>query len=263
MPQIENVQEAVYHCLPELWLPKVFPGVIYANTNIREKRFRVLRSQNEIGDLPDDSNDIFKRNMLDRYVDRPDKNFCNGCYGLLKKFCYAEFLRFYYIVPLANGNDWQLMELKYELLEVNSPATAYPIVISFMPSKEKMKCRKLPSILRYFTPNKNRDYESYAHHLLLLFYPFWDESDLKVGLPPSYTNKTAEPGVIDIININRALIEPFSDAVDEALFQYSQTEMNNGKAMEQIENQEMQNICLNETFDQSTQNNITIDLSIL
>ena len=32
--------------------------------------------------------------------------------------------------------------------------------------------------------------------------------------------------------------------------------------MEQIENQEMQNICLNETFDQSTQNNITINLSI-
>ena len=69
--------------------------------------------------------------------------------------------------------------------------------------------------------------------------------------------------MIDIININRALIEPFSDAVDEALLQYSQLEMNNGEAMEQIENQEMQNICLNETFDQSTQNNITIDLSIL
>ena len=51
--------------------------------------------------------------------------------------------------------------------------------------------------------------------------------------------------MIDTININRALIEPFSDAVDEVLFQYSQTEMNNGKAMEQIENQELQNICLN------------------
>ena len=68
--------------------------------------------------------------------------------------------------------------------------------------------------------------------------------------------------MIDIINTNRALIEPFSDAVDEALLQYSQREMNNGEAMEQIENHEMQDICLNETFDQSTQNNITIDLSI-
>ena len=26
-----SVQEAVFHCLPELWLCKVFPGVIYAN----------------------------------------------------------------------------------------------------------------------------------------------------------------------------------------------------------------------------------------
>ena len=29
--------------------------------------------------------------MLDRYVDRPDESFCNGRYGVLNKFCYAEF----------------------------------------------------------------------------------------------------------------------------------------------------------------------------
>ena len=68
--------------------------------------------------------------------------------------------------------------------------------------------------------------------------------------------------MIDIVNTNRAFIEPFSDAADEAMLQYSQTEMKHCEAMEQIENQEMRNICLNETFDQSTQNNITIDLSI-
>ena len=68
--------------------------------------------------------------------------------------------------------------------------------------------------------------------------------------------------MIDIINTIRALKEPFIDAADEELLQYSQTEINNGEAMEQIEKQEMQNICLNETFDESTQNNITIDLAI-
>ena len=150
-----SVQEAVYHCLPELWLPKLFPGAIYPNTNIPEKRFRVLRSQKEIGDLPDDSNDILKRNILDRYVDRVDESFCNVQYGVLNKFCYAEYLRFYHIVPSANENNWQPMELKDELLEVNSPPAGYPIVISLMSSKEKMKCRKLPSAFRYFTPNKN------------------------------------------------------------------------------------------------------------
>ena len=225
-----SVQKAVHHCLPELWFWKVFPCVIYANTNFPEKRFRVLRYQKDLpGDLPVDSDDIFKGNMLERYLDRPDESFFDGRYGVLNKFCHAEFLRFYYIVQSANENDRQPMELKEELLEVNSPAPDYRIVISLIFSKEKMKCRKLSSVLQYFTPNKNRDYESYAHHLLLLFYPFRDESDLKVGIPPSYTNEIAEPGVIDIINTNRALVEPFSDAVGEALLQYSQTEMNNVK----------------------------------
>ena len=55
--------------------------------------------------------------------------------------------------------------------------------------------------------------------------------------------------MINTINNNRALIESFSDAVDEVLLQYSKTEINNSKATEQIENEEMQNICLNKTFD--------------
>ena len=58
------------------------------------------------------------------------------------------------------------------------------------------------------------------------------------------------------------MIEPFSDAVDETLLQYSQTETNISEATEQIENEEVQNICLNETFDLSIQNDITIDVSI-
>ena len=37
-----SVQEAVYHCLPELWLRRVFPGVIYANTNIPEKHCKIF-----------------------------------------------------------------------------------------------------------------------------------------------------------------------------------------------------------------------------
>ena len=45
--------------------------------------------------------------------------------------------------------------------------------------------------------------------------------------------------MIDIINTNRALTEPFCDAVHEALLQYSQTVLNNSEATEQIENKEM------------------------
>ena len=31
-----SLQEAVYQVIPELWLIKVFPGVLFANSNIPE-----------------------------------------------------------------------------------------------------------------------------------------------------------------------------------------------------------------------------------
>ena len=33
------VQEAVYHIMPELWLRKTFPGVVFANSNLPEHRY--------------------------------------------------------------------------------------------------------------------------------------------------------------------------------------------------------------------------------
>ena len=53
------MQEALYHYLPE-----VFQYIIYANTNIPEKLFRVLRSQKEAGNLRDGSNNIFNEICL-------------------------------------------------------------------------------------------------------------------------------------------------------------------------------------------------------
>ena len=56
-----SVQQAVYHCLLELWIREVFPGVIYANSSLPEKRFKMLQSKEEISCLPDESDDIFKK----------------------------------------------------------------------------------------------------------------------------------------------------------------------------------------------------------
>ena len=67
-----SVQEAVYHIMPELWLRKTFPAAVFGNTNIPENRFRVCLDEGEIKDLPENSTDIFKKNMVDRCVDRPD-----------------------------------------------------------------------------------------------------------------------------------------------------------------------------------------------
>ena len=41
--------------------------------------------------MPANSKDLFKRNMLDRYIERPDKIFRQGKDQLLDEMCYAEF----------------------------------------------------------------------------------------------------------------------------------------------------------------------------
>ena len=99
------VREVVYHCLPGLWLRKVFSRVIYANTKIPEKRFNILRSKEEISCLPNDSEDMLKKNMLDRYMDRPDESFLNSRYDCVNLLCYAEFLRYYYLAAKPQDND--------------------------------------------------------------------------------------------------------------------------------------------------------------
>ena len=59
----------------------------------------MCRSKKEIDELPEDSCDVFKRNMIDRYIDRPNTAFLGGKYKMLDTFCYANFLAHYYILP--------------------------------------------------------------------------------------------------------------------------------------------------------------------
>ena len=107
-------------------------------------------------------------------MDRSDRLFCNGHYAVLTDFCYAEFLRYYYyyLASHIKENDWQPVELSDEILDDNFPDQVYPPVIPLMSSKDKLKCRKVPATLQFFTPNKNKNLEFYAHHILMLYLPF-------------------------------------------------------------------------------------------
>ena len=134
-----SFQEAVYILMPELWLRKTFPCVLFANNNLPEKRFRICRSKKEIDELPEDSTDIFKRNMIDRYIDRPNRTFFNGKYGVLDRFCYAEFLSHYSLLPKNTKdyvNDSQPTVLEEPLLENNHAGCNYPSTIPVMNPKE-------------------------------------------------------------------------------------------------------------------------------
>ena len=45
-----------------IWLSKIFPNVIFLNSNLPDKRYKVFKKKNEIDVLPDDNTDLFQRN---------------------------------------------------------------------------------------------------------------------------------------------------------------------------------------------------------
>ena len=81
--------------------------------------------------------------------------------------------------------------------------------------------------------------EKFAHHVLLLFYPFRDEKELLSGLPPLYQNKLQEKGVQGIENINKIKFEPYGNLVDEVYSRLNETLVNNQNPHSQIENDEI------------------------
>ena len=85
-------QECVYRCMPELWLRKVFPRTVCVFTDFREKRVRVAKSKPELNELHDDSADIHKSNMIERYVIQPNT------IAAVDNLYLVEFAAFYYQV---------------------------------------------------------------------------------------------------------------------------------------------------------------------
>ena len=92
-----SVQEAVYLLMPELWLRKRFPRVIFLNSNVPEKCYRMFCSKEDLEGVPGDSTDISQRNMLDRYLDRSDATFKSGKFACLDSICFSKFLSYYYV----------------------------------------------------------------------------------------------------------------------------------------------------------------------
>ena len=162
------------------------------NSNLPEKRFRIFKKTAEIDELPGDSTDIFQRNMLDRYLDRPTENFKNGEYKIIDQLCFAEFLSLYYVDAKQieiSENDSQPVILNDKLMDSDHEESVFPKIAPMITSKEKLKCRKVKAVLRYHQPSPHKNVEQYAHHLLFAFYPFRQEEELKCTVKGTYFAK--------------------------------------------------------------------------
>ena len=101
--------------------------------------------------------------MVDGYAYQQDMIFAAGKYSMADQICYAEFLRYYYLICKSIYNENQPKELKDNLLEDNSFCSPvnYPKILPLMSSKEKIHCRRVSFILVYHVPNKYK----YPEHI--------------------------------------------------------------------------------------------------
>ena len=211
-----SAQECVYRCMPELWLRKIFPKTVFVSTGFAKDRIRVAKTQQEPDELDDDSIDIFKSNIIVRYSDRP-KNI-----PIINNMCLALFSTNYYKdykIYIDDVSDSQPEVLSDDIIECQNTenySTELPDRIKLMSSKEVMKCRKVKGVMRYHTPDKSKEPEKYFHHLLMLYFPWRNENEL-LGTDQTYVSKFYEPDIQSIVQRNKEIFEPDSDAINEAL----------------------------------------------
>ena len=110
-----------------------------------------------------------------------------------------------------------------------------------MISGETRRCCKVRRILRYHVPNKLLSPEKFAHHVLVLFFPFGDEKKfLLSGFAPIYQNKLQKERVQDVVSINKRKFKPYGDLVDQAFLNFNENFISNQDTHSQIENDEHQ-----------------------
>ena len=101
-------------------------------------------------------------------------------------FCYAEFLVYY---ALENNSSktckYQPDELDDNLIAINHEKCSYPQKIKLKISGKTMRCQKAKWILQYYVPNYLSP-EKFAHHGMVLFFPFRYEKQLLSGYLPMY-----------------------------------------------------------------------------
>ena len=205
-----SVQEAAYHILPELFLRKTYPKVEFANSNLPEDRVRMCLSREELAERDEESTDIFQQSAIDSYIIRPP---------VVRELCFAEFLSNYEARKMPDQNDSQPVELTEELLDVNHAESSQGLPRTLnLSNKKTWKRRKVKKVLRFHRPNPTKYPEKYAHHLLFLYYPFENESDLAIN--GSYCTKLQDQNCLDIVNRNKAIFEPAGELLDDALLNF-------------------------------------------
>ena len=154
----------------------------------------------------------------------------------ITKNCLSCSVRITLLQKASSDNDYQPSFLEESIEKENGCNTTLPKKVVLKKSREGMIRRNQMLVLRYYKPNRQLYPEKFAYHVLLLFYPFINESDL-FSKDGTYSSKLLEPVVSATVNQNRQIFEPNSELIDSLLLYDDRKEHDNQK----IESSEHEN----------------------
>ena len=244
-----SAQEAVYLTL-QLPLTKKTRQVTFINTSPPEERTRLLKSQELLENLPDNSTDIYSSNEIIRYAKRPRQ---------LSHWCLADYVSQLNIkypasdkIPCNNPykdneeddlciNDTTDSESDSEENMLKENEVVDDNINILMKNGMKIKSRKVPKVIRFVRYNEKVDPENFYREQLLLFWPWRNESKDLIGDAASYSVRYQELKHMIIPKCHK--YDHKSDALDSAMQVVQNQSSQMIEALEEIAPSNLQEQC--------------------
>ena len=164
-----SAQEAVYRVL-SIPLRRCSRSVVFINTDNKESRDALLLPFSQLQNLDDDNEDVYCKNIIDRYAARP--KHCED-------MCLAQFAASYtYNRHISQDENEFAHELDSDIPD-DSDEITHTNVIKLQNGLGQMKKRKRKAVIRWHNFNIEKEPEKHYRSRIMLFLPWRREEKLR------------------------------------------------------------------------------------
>ena len=160
-----SAQEAVYRLL-SIPMKQLSRSVVFVDTNPKNERISVLKSNESLSQLDDSDTNVFQKSLIDRYQHRPQG---------LQSMCLAEFAAKYVVKYERDDDACDALPAS----ESDTTSTQITLTDGF----GKMNKRRVEAVIRFRKYNKESEPSNWYRAKLMLYYPWYnnEQTDLLGG----------------------------------------------------------------------------------
>ena len=180
-----------------MWLMKKSRKVTYVNTEMKEERVSLPKSQEQLSQLSDNDENVFATSVIDRYSARPQE---------LKQMCLAKFA-VNYELSLSSVNETLEVDIDAEdNQDDDNNQDDYIEKIKLKNGPGTMRKRKMEAILQTRRYKVHSEPEKY-YHSKLLYYPWCNEEEIISGFDTYQNLYIAKQEIMKIHNISMKIVK--------------------------------------------------------